>query len=78
PAPNFTDELRQLTREDRLLNRYLDFYLPYLGGERIFDRTNTDAVVGSRCDLPLDPAEQRAIVTTWLAQDDVVVGGTRP
>ena len=78
PAPNFTDELRQLTREDRLLNRYLDFYLPYLGGERIFDRTNTDAVVGSRCDLPLDPAEQRAIVTTWLTQDDVVVGGTRP
>jgi nucleoside-diphosphate-sugar epimerase len=74
PAPNFTDDVRDLTREDRLLNRYLDFYLPYLGGERIFDRTNTDAVVGGRCDHPLGPVEQRDIVTTWLEQDEIVVG----
>jgi hypothetical protein len=56
-----------------LLNRYLDFYLPYLGGERIFDRTNTHAVVGDRCDHPLGPREQRDIVTTWLGQDEILL-----
>ncbi len=74
PAPHFTDDVKELTREDRLLNRYLDFYLPYLGGERIFDRTHTDSIVGDRCDHPLGPVEQRDIVTTWLDQDEVVVG----
>ena len=65
PAPTFTDDAESLSREDRLLNRYLDFYLPYLGGERSFDRTNTDAVVGHRCDHPIGPDEQRAIVVAW-------------
>ena len=71
PRPNFTDDVADLTPEDEMLNRYLDFYLPYLGGERLFDRSNTDAIVGADCDHPLGPAEQRAIVTTWLAQNQV-------
>lgn len=66
PEPTFTDSAEDLSPEDQLLNRYLDFYLPYLGGERIFDRTNTDAIVASRCDHPLDPPAQREVVTTYL------------
>lgn len=72
PAPTFTDSADELSPEDQLLNRYLDFYLPYLGGERLFDRTNTDAVVASRCDHPLDPPEQRAVVTTYLSAPTVI------
>jgi thioester reductase-like protein len=64
--PNFTDDLEGLSAEDRLLNRYLDFYLPYLGGERVFDRSNTDAIVGDRCDHALGPVEQREVVQTWI------------
>jgi len=66
PAPRFTTDRSELSGADRILARYLDFYLPYLGGERIFDRTNTDAIVGDRCDYPSGPALQRALVTTWL------------
>jgi thioester reductase-like protein len=66
PAPRFTSNPDELTRADRILSRYLDFYLPYLGGERIFDRTNTDAVVGDRLDFPCGPPLQRALVQTWF------------
>jgi thioester reductase-like protein len=65
PAPTFTSDPADLTPVDRILSRYLDFYLPYLGGERIFDRTNTDAVVGARLDFPCGPPLQRALVQTW-------------
>lgn len=71
PEPRFTTERGELTRLDRILARYLDFYLPYLGGDRSFDRTNTDAVVGDRCDHPSGPALAEALVTTWLAQQSV-------
>jgi nucleoside-diphosphate-sugar epimerase len=65
PAPTFTSDPADLTPADRILSRYLDFYLPYLGGERIFDRTNTDAIVGDRLDFPCGPPLQRALVQTW-------------
>ncbi len=71
PAPRFTTDASELTRVDRILSRYLDFYLPYLGGERVFDRTNTDAVVGLRCDYPSGPPLARALVEAWLDDQSV-------
>lgn len=65
PEPTFTSDATALTPADRILSRYLDFYLPYLGGERIFDRSNTDAIVGDRLDFPSGPALQRDLVQTW-------------
>ena len=66
PDPTFTDDATRLNAIDRRLNRYLDFYLPYLGGERIFDRSNVDAVVGPRLDFDTGPVLQRALVQTWF------------
>ena len=66
PSPNFVDDMDSLTAKDRLVNRLLDFYLPYLGGERIFDRTNAEAVVSDRLDHVIDPPEQRRIAVTYL------------
>ena len=68
PAPIFTDDPDDLTRLDRRLNRLLDFYLPYIGGNRHFDRTNTDAVVGDRLDYPLPPVVIERLVQPWLDQ----------
>jgi nucleoside-diphosphate-sugar epimerase len=66
PEPVFTSDPERLTRLDRRMNRFLDFYLPYLGAERRFDRTNTDAVVGNRCDYDLgDPVVER-LIQSWL------------
>jgi nucleoside-diphosphate-sugar epimerase len=65
PEPTFTADAAELTAADRILSRYLDFYLPYLGGERRFDRTNADEVVGDRLDFPSGPDLQRALVQTW-------------
>lgn len=66
PAPRFTSDRSELSGADRILARYLDFYLPYLGGERGFARTNTDEVVGDRCDFPSGPELQRDLIGTWL------------
>ncbi|MCC6225967.1 MAG: SDR family oxidoreductase [Microthrixaceae bacterium] len=74
PQPRFTTERGELGRLDRILARYLDFYLPYLGGERVFDRTNTDAVVGDRCDHPSGPALAEALVSTWIDQQSSLAG----
>jgi nucleoside-diphosphate-sugar epimerase len=67
PAPRFTTDSSELSRIDKMLSRFLEFYLPYLGGERVFDRTNTDAVVGPRCDYPSGPPLATALVETYLA-----------
>lgn len=71
PTPRFTTDASELGPVDRILARYLDFYLPYLGGERVFDRTNTDAVVGPRLDYPSGPPLARALVRTWQEEQSV-------
>jgi nucleoside-diphosphate-sugar epimerase len=72
PAPKFTTDGDELTRIDKMLSRFLEFYLPYLGGERRFDRTNTDSVVGPRCDYPSGSALATALVQTYLADQQAV------
>ncbi len=74
PAPRFTTDRGELGDADQILARYLDFYLPYLGGERRFERANTDAVVGPRCDFDCGPALQRDLVSTWLDRQGALAG----
>jgi thioester reductase-like protein len=66
PTPTFTDDPSTLSAIDKRLNRYLDFYLPYIAGERVFDRTATDSVVGDRCDFSLEHDVLVRIVETWM------------
>ncbi len=66
PDPIFTDDPDSLSPLDRRLNRFLAFYIPYLGGERVFDRTATDSIVGSRCDYPLPLPVLERLVQTWI------------
>jgi len=64
--PVFTSDPAHLTRLDRRLSRFLDFYLPYLGADREFDRTNTDAVVGDRCDFGMGTPAIAQLVGAWM------------
>jgi nucleoside-diphosphate-sugar epimerase len=69
PTPTFTDDPDELTAIDRRLNRYLDFYLPYIAGHRVFDRTATDSIVGDRCDFELPHDVLVRIVETWMSSN---------
>lgn len=64
--PVFTEDPTELSRRDRRLSRFLDFYLPYLGAGLEFDRTNTDAIVGDRCDFPMPEPVIRRLVSSWI------------
>jgi thioester reductase-like protein len=74
PTPEFTDDASTLNAIDKRLNRYLDFYLPYIAGHRVFDRTQTDAVVGDRCDFSLHHEVLVRIVDTWIDSSAQLAG----
>jgi thioester reductase-like protein len=74
PTPTFTDDPDALNAIDRRLNRYLDFYLPYIAGHRVFDRTATDSVVGDRCDFSLHHEVLVRIVETWMESNAQLAG----
>jgi hypothetical protein len=52
---------------DHQLDQTMDFYTPYLLGERVFDRSNSDAAIGDEHagDFPMDEKVVKRYVTSW-------------
>ncbi len=69
PIPEFVTDGEDLHEHDRLLNEAISFYRCYAVNGKTFDRTNTDAVLGTAAsDFPMGRRELKTFVRRFLEQ----------
>lgn len=66
--PEFVDDREQLSWIDQQLDKRLDFYGSYLVGDKCFDRTRAEGVLGAIDELACDDATISAYCQWYLAK----------